>query len=202
MKIILASASLRRQNLLRQIGLDFDIIVPNIDEDNHGNLPPDEYVKEMSLMKCKTAALMKHTVDTDDIVISADTTVVLDGTIIGKPIDKADAIATLTALSGRKHTVYTGVTIRINSEYYSFIEASSVTFRKLSDSLIKAYANTDEPYDKAGSYGVQELGAVFIEKIEGDYTTVVGLPIGRVFEIITNYVDITQLWRNKCSRKI
>lgn len=175
-KIVLASQSPRRRELLSVLFDNFDIIVSNADETVPPHLTPEECVMEIArrkLFDVKEKAC-------DALVIAADTIVVLDNKILGKPRDEEDAFDMLSSLSGREHTVYTGVAIAFNNKSSVFAEKTGVTFRKLNSNMIASYIKTGEPMDKAGAYGIQNKGALFVEKIKGDYFNVVGLPICRL----------------------
>jgi len=175
-KIILASASPRRKMLLNQIGVSFEVMVSDVEEKINYELPPDELVKELSRQKAMNVA---KRLGEGFLVIGADTVVVFDGRILGKPKDKEDAFKMLFMLQGHWHEVYTGVTIIKTKDMLveSDCEKTEVYMRKLSSSLINQYINTGEPLDKAGAYGIQEKGGLFIDKINGDYNNVVGLPV-------------------------
>ncbi len=173
---ILASKSPRRKQLLRSIGLDAQIIPANIDESKLKNLPPEKMVTQLAMLKATDVA---RSFKGETYVIGADTCVHIDGEILGKPRDIADAKRMLNKLGGRVHEVYTGYCV-VNCKSGSAVakcEKTLVTFRSLSEKEIDAYIKTREPMDKAGAYGIQEKGAMFIEKIEGDYFNVVGLPL-------------------------
>ncbi|MDD4715998.1 MAG: Maf family protein [Oscillospiraceae bacterium] len=173
MAIILASGSPRRQALLRKVGVsEFQIHVPNVREEADAALPPDKMVKVLARKKASASSFRPG-----DVVIAADTVVVLDGRVLGKPKNRADAERMLSLLSGRRHQVYTGVAVKKDEELLLSTEKTNVYFRTLLPGEIKAYAATGEPDDKAGAYGVQERGALFVEKIEGDYYNVMGLPL-------------------------
>jgi len=180
MTLYLASASPRRAQLVKLLGIKDIVISPtHVDETHDGNLAPAEYVEQLALDKAK-ALIPKLSENEQAIIIGADTTVVLENAILGKPNDADDAKAMLRRLSGNTHIVYTGVAI-VNStsrKEYSFVEKTFVTFRELSDKEIADYVASGSPMDKAGSYGIQEdHGAVFVSRIEGDYYNVVGLPL-------------------------
>ena len=183
-KIILASKSPRRSELLKQIGMDFTVLVSDADENIEENSPKD-YV--MSLSKIKATAVYEELKEKEDIlIIGADTVVVHNDRILGKPKDREDAIATLKSLSGQVHEVMTGVTLidvtEGNVSYYTFYEATKVHMFSMTEEEIISYVASGEPDDKAGSYAIQGLGAKFIEKIDGDYNNVVGLPISAIYQ--------------------
>lgn len=174
MNIILASKSPRRRELLAQMGLEFEIIVPDIDEDMGQELTPDQLVAAISADK---AAAVTAQVGEDSLVIAADTVVVLDGKVLGKPHSTEEAKEMLARLSGRSHRVYTGYTVRKGEKAISRSEGTDVNFRALTAEEIAAYVATGEPMDKAGAYGIQGIGSLLIEGIQGDYFNVMGLPV-------------------------
>ena len=179
-KIILASASPRRKELLETAGVEFEICVSDADESiPEGTLPAD--AAKMTATKKALAVAESHK---DDIVIGADTIVVANGKILGKPKDKADAEAMLTMLSGIEHEVITGVCIVNGGETNAFEQISKVKFYPLTAEEIRAYVATNEPMDKAGSYGIQGKGCTLVEKIDGDYFNIVGLPVAKVMREI------------------
>lgn len=187
--IILASASPRRQELLKQIGISYCVEKASCNEDYEEGMGPGQVVLELSARKADNVfdkRVSAGDVSNDFAVIGSDTVVSIDGKILGKPHDSKEAFEMLKALSGKSHEVFTGVTImywvngRISMD--SFAECTRVSFRELNDDEISAYIATGEPMDKAGAYGIQEKGAVLIKGIEGDFYTVVGLPIARVYE--------------------
>ena len=172
-KLVLASGSPRRRDLLRQIGLtDFTIRVPNTEERLPDGLSPAEAVETLSRQKAEAADAAP-----DEIVIAADTMVFLDDMRLGKPRDEADALRMLTALQGRRHTVRTGVTVRLGDRFLTRSEATDVTFRPASRETLLRYIATGEPMDKAGAYGLQGRGVILIERVDGDFTNVIGLPL-------------------------
>lgn len=174
MDIVLASKSPRRKELLRLLDLDFQIITADIDETMDPSLPVTDEVARLSYDK---AAAIKPQVSDDTIIISADTIVELDGKIMGKPKDKNDAFNMLKNLSGNTHNVLSGITVMQGEKNISKTVITEVHFRTLTDEEINAYIDTNEPMDKAGAYGIQGRGSKFVEKINGDYFNVVGLPI-------------------------
>ena len=172
MALILASASPRRQELLKLFNLPFVVRVADIDETMDLTRPPFDEVARVSRLK----ALAVERKD-DDIVIAADTIVVCEGNVLGKPKDEADAIATLKLLSGRDHQVMTGCTVLFGEKCESFTEVTDLHFRELSDREIARYVASGEPMDKAGSYGIQGGAALFCTHMVGDYYNVMGLPV-------------------------
>ena len=177
MNIILASTSPRRRELLDQIGLDYKVVSPDVDETVGDNMAPWAVVEELSLRKARAAAA--HCAP-GDLVIAADTVVALEGTVLGKPHDGRDAFQMLSALSGNRHQVYTGVTIIRGEQVLTEHEMTTVTFRETDPAEIEDYIATGEPMDKAGAYGIQGMGALFIQGIDGDYHNVMGLPLYRL----------------------
>ena len=172
-KIVLASGSPRRQELLHRIGIDdFTVRVPQIDESYPDTLCPQEIVSYISLQKSLAVPS-----DDEELVITADTMVFLDEQRLGKPCDEADALRMLTALAGRRHTVCTGVTVRQGARHITRSQATDVYFRAATTDELKAYIRSGEPMDKAGSYGVQGQGALLVERIDGDFFNVMGLPV-------------------------
>jgi len=177
-QIILASKSPRRQELLRLIDIDFRIVLKDVDESYPDNLTPEEVAVYIATKK---ATAFDEDVN-DEIVLTADTIVCIDDLILGKPENADHAIEMLQRLSGRMHRVITGVCLLYKKEYHSFYDVSEVYFGKLSDEEIKSYVEKYKPFDKAGSYGIQErIGLIGIERINGSYTNVVGLPTEKLF---------------------
>lgn len=189
MEVILASGSPRRSDLMKQVGFEFRISTCNTDESYDDSLSPAEIVMELSLRKAD-AVFDKEMPEKDTVVVAADTIVAMDNKILGKPKDRNDAIRMLTELSGKKHQVYTGVTLYyyVNGRVFieNFADCADVYFRELSHETITAYVDSWEPMDKAGAYGIQGLGAILVDKIDGDYYTIVGLPISKVYHSIKN----------------
>ena len=174
-RIVLASGSPRRQELLNRIGItDFDIRVPQTDEHYPAGLTPAQIVEYISREKADAAAKL---CTPEEIVITADTMVFLDDKKLGKPADEAEALAMLTALQGHHHAVCTGVTVRQGSRMLTRAQRTEVYFRPASESELRAYIAGGEPMDKAGAYGVQGQGALLVERIDGDFFNVMGLPV-------------------------
>lgn len=192
MNIILASQSPRRKELLERMGIrSFKTISPDIDERAFDGLSPAELVETLSREKSRAVA---ERAGDEDIIIAADTVVALDGAILGKPEDETDAFKMLTLLSGVRHQVYTGVTVRRGGECVTEHEVTDVSFRELSEEEIERYISTGEPMDKAGAYGIQGYGALLVEGISGDYYNVMGLPVCRLGRILARFgVDCLQL---------
>lgn len=190
LKIVLASQSPRRKNLLNQLGIAFEIIPSTVTE-IITSTNPFEIVTDLSLQKAKDVA----STQSDSLVIGADTIVVQNGTILGKPNSKEEAFTMLTNLSGTFHYVYTGVSFVVtdaSKNIYttlSFYEETKVWFTSLSEHEIQSYINGGSPMDKAGAYGIQDdWGSVFVERIEGDYYNVVGLPLSRFYKEIKTII--------------
>lgn len=190
-KLILASASPRRRELLEGIGLKFDILVSNEEENIDKKLPPELYVSEIALLKA--AAVAKEITDRkNQIIISADTIVCLDNEIMTKPKDEEDAFNILKKLSGRTHCVYTGICVMRMSDAATATKSvkTEVVFKTLDDETIKKYIQTGECRDKAGAYGIQGKGSVLVKEIHGDYFNVVGLPITALADVLKDEFDI------------
>jgi len=178
--IILASRSPRRIHLLHQIGLSFTVQESGVDEHIPDGIAPEEVVRRLSLEKASRVTERLH----DGIVIGADTIVVLDGKILGKPSSKGEAISMLSKLGGRTHTVFTGFAMIdvVSKKSYVDYEKTEVTFRRLSIEEIECYVESGSPMDKAGAYGIQDdYGAVFVERINGCFYTVVGFPLSKFY---------------------
>lgn len=179
MKIILASQSPRRQALLQLLDLPFTVQVSQADETMEPGKDPAQQVARVSQRKAGAIAR-----EPDWVVIAADTIVVCDGQILGKPTDEANARAMLRLLSGRTHQVMTGLTVLYGDRCHTCTEITDVTFRPLSEREIDRYVRSGEPMDKAGAYGIQGGGALFAEKIHGDYYNVMGLPMCRLVQVL------------------
>lgn len=178
--MILASASPRRKELLSIIEKDFKIIPADIEEILPEGIPAEQAAEFLSVQKAK-AVYEKHP---DDTVIGCDTAVICEGEILGKPKDSLDAKRMLSLLSGKTHKVITGCAIFKNGKSLSFSETTKVTFFSLSEKEIDDYIATNEPFDKAGAYGIQGYGSLLVEKIEGDYFNVVGLPVAKLNKML------------------
>ena len=178
-RLILASQSPRRRELLRQMGVEFDIRPADTEIEAEG-LPPDEAVQAIALAKGQTVA---ETAAEGELILAADTEVFFGGELLGKPKDKADAVRMLRQLSGQKHRVYTGVALIMDGKVRTGAEATDVYFRALTEDEIVRYAETGEPLDKAGAYGLQGKAAHFVRRIEGDVYNVIGLPLCLVAEM-------------------
>ena len=187
-KIILASKSPRRKELLSEFIRDFEIIPDNSDEVVDNSLPPEEAVRRIAAKKAENVA---KKIDGSALIIAADTVVFIDGVIMGKPTDEKNAKEMLRSLSGREHHVCTGIAV-IDTESgktASDFERTAVHFKHLSDDEIDRYIKTGEPMDKAGAYGIQNIGALFVEGIKGDYFNVVGLPLCKLSQLLLNEFD-------------
>ena len=186
-KIILASASPRRKELLAQIGLEF-IVMPSDVEENPKSILPQDVVIELSKEKARDIWIkIAEGGGEDALVISADTVVAIEGEILGKPKDEEDAVRMLSLLSGKEHQVYTGVTMiwiseEGKQEEYSFYVCTGVVMYRMNRAEIMEYVCSGEPMDKAGAYAVQGRAAAYIKSIRGEYSNVVGLPVGRLFQ--------------------
>lgn len=173
--LILASSSPRRKELLENLQLTFQTISSDVDENYNPTWSPQEIVMELAHRKAESVS-KEHK---DSFVIGSDTVVVRDHTILGKPENREEAFSMLKSLSGRSHSVYTGVAIVSESNVCKFFEKTDVEFWELTDDEINDYLDTGEPFDKAGAYGIQGFGSLLVKKISGDYFSVVGLPVAR-----------------------
>lgn len=180
LRVILASRSPRRRDLLTLVGIAHEVVPADIDESLLPNENPIPHAERLACEKAMTVARRR----TDALVIAADTIVVLDGAVLGKPVDRAEARETLRKLSGRTHTVHTAVAVAHGERLRSGVESVAVTFRHLTDEQIARYVETEEPMDKAGAYGIQGYGATLVERIDGDYFSVMGLAIGRLVSLL------------------
>ncbi|MCU9614015.1 Maf family protein [Caldibacillus lycopersici] len=179
-RLILASSSPRRREILKQVQHNFEIIISDVDETIEEILPPEQVV--MTLASKKAHAVAKHYPDA--YVIGADTVVYLAPQILGKPANKVAAKQMLVNLSGKTHTVYTGISVIHGSQEETSFVKTDVTFWELSEKEIEHYIQTGEPFDKAGSYGIQGYGATLVKSINGDYFSVVGLPIAKLYRTL------------------
>ncbi|MGH9238375.1 MAG: Maf family protein [Vicinamibacterales bacterium] len=182
-RIILASASSRRAELLRAAGIDFDVRPADVDEAICPGEAPGDYVSRLAEAKARAV----HERDGNQTVLAADTAVVVDGQILGKPMDEADAKRMLRMIGGRTHEVLTAVSIFHPGEIVDTrMDTTTVEFAELSDADIEWYVSSGEPMDKAGAYAVQGLASRFVTRVEGSYSNVVGLPIALVYQMLTN----------------
>lgn len=182
-RIVLASASPRRRELLRLIGVEHEVIPASVDESVQPGEAPRPHA--MRLARAKAEAVARS--HPDALIIGADTIVVVEGEILGKPADQAAAAAMLKRLGGRTHTVFTAVAVARNGRTESDVETVDVTFRDLTDAEIGDYIATGEPLDKAGAYGIQGFGATIVERIEGDYFAVMGLALLRLMRLLARF---------------
>ena len=180
--IVLASQSPRRRELLQKLGFrDFAVCPADVDETVPPGITPQALVRDLS--RRKALALNAP----GKVVIAADTVVALEGDILGKPRDEAEARSMLRRLSGREHQVYTGVTVALDGRAETGVEETLVRFRPLSDREIEAYLATGEPMDKAGAYGIQERGCLLVQGIRGDFFNVMGLPLGKLADLLESF---------------
>lgn len=187
-KIILASGSPRRKELLEQVGMEFEIQKAEGEEIITSSVP-EEAVKELSMQKAQEVSGKCD----GDVIIGADTVVAVDGQILGKPADRADAMRMLRLLQGKEHQVITGVTVVLkeNGKTVNFAEVTKVRVFPMTEEQMDQYIATGEPMDKAGAYGIQGKFAVYVSGIEGDYNNVVGLPVGRLYqEVLAAGIDL------------
>lgn len=186
LKVVLASASPRRKELLSLIFNEYDIRPADCDEALPEGIKAQEAVEYLSLIKNKATV---EICDENSLVISADTVVAVEGEILGKPQDKEDARRMISLLSGREHQVFTGVTLSLNGNFKTFSEKTDVVFYRLTDKEIEDYISTDEPYDKAGAYGIQGKAGLLVKAVNGDYYNVVGLPVARLKREIMEFIE-------------
>ena len=182
--LILASSSPRRQYLMKETGFDFTVEKPDVDELFPEDLPVEQVARYLATLKAEFFRPRLR----DEIIVTADTVVILEGRILNKPADRNEAFYMLSSLSGKTHTVMTGVCILTKEEEISFDDTTYVTFQPLEESEIRYYVDNYKPYDKAGSYGAQDwIGMVALKKIEGSYFNVMGLPIHKVYQSLKAY---------------
>lgn len=179
LRVVLASASPRRRELLSLIGIEHEVRPADVDERIHDGEAPAVYAERLARTKASTVRADERT-----LAIGSDTIVVIDDAVLGKPRDHADAARMLRTLSGRTHTVYTGVAVQRGERIASAVEHVAVTFRPIGDEVIASYIETGEPMDKAGAYGIQGFGATIVERIDGDYFAVMGLALGTMVELM------------------
>ncbi len=186
-RVILASQSPRRRELLAGLGIDFEVMPLSVDESYPANLKCEEIALYLSELKAKAFDFKKGY--QNSLLITADTIVWLDGEVLPKPKDRDDAVRILTKLSGEVHKVITGVTLKTKEKSRSFHSTTNVRFKKLTKEEIDYYIENFKPYDKAGAYGIQEwIGFIGIEKIEGSYFNVVGLPVQKVYTELLGFI--------------
>lgn len=190
-KIVLASGSPRRQELLSRMGItDFTVRAPEVEESYPSGLSPEETVCYISREKSDAARLL---CDENELIITADTMVFLDDKRLGKPKDEAQALEMLTALAGRRHTVCTGVTVRRGNVILTRAQSTDVYFRPATERELRAYIRTGEPMDKAGAYGVQGKGSLLVRRIDGDFFNVMGLPVEMLAEMLKTFeIDLLE----------
>lgn len=199
-KIVLASASPRREAILRQIGADFEVIAPDISEDIDSNCEPEEYACRLSEIKADCVA---SKLSGDAIVIAADTIVLIKEDILGKPANRSEAVEMLNKLQGCWHRVITGFTVIDTSDGFKKLishETTEVKMRDLTDEEIEAYVDSGEPFDKAGGYGAQGIGALLIEEIQGCYFNIIGLPVTKLSKELRAF-GINLLSRHSFNKK-
>jgi septum formation protein len=187
MRLLLASASPRRGELLRAAGFTFETLVVDVDETPRANEAPREYVRRLAVEKSAAAwgpAKAGDYSDDETVILAADTTVVIDGEILGKPRDDADAASMLRRLSGRTHEVLTGVSLRTGDRELSQVEVTRVEFAPVEEADVAWYVASGEGRDKAGAYAIQGLASRFVTRIEGSYPNVVGLPVASVVALL------------------
>lgn len=182
-RVILASQSPRRRDLLDLVGIVHEVLPADINEDVHAGEAADAYTERLAREKAAVIA-GRHPEAT---IIAADTTVVVDGDILGKPLDAADARAMIRRLAGRSHTVLTALAVAHGGRVESAVESVGVTFRPLTDEEIAQYVATGEPMDKAGAYGIQGWGATIVERVDGDYFSVMGLGLRRLVDLLARH---------------
>ncbi|MDX8044422.1 Maf family protein [Gracilibacillus sp. S3-1-1] len=183
MNLILASSSPRRQELLKQVHIPFTIRKPDVDESQITITDPAEKVKQLALRKGRQVPIQNN----NEVILAADTIVAFENNIFEKPKSKLDAYQMLQKLSGNTHEVYTGVMLRSTNKELLFTECTTVHFWTLTDEEIDAYLATNDAYDKAGGYGIQSVGAMFVKGINGDYYNVVGLPLSTVVRQLRDF---------------
>ncbi len=182
--IILASKSPRRQELLARLGLDFTVMTEDVDETMDPDLPLEQEIVRVSESKARA---VQDRAGPDDLIISADTVVCADGRRLGKPADEADAKRMLRLLSGRAHTVVSGLCVLCGERCETAAVRTAIHFRPLSEREIDAYVTSGEPMDKAGAYGIQGLAAIFVDKLDGDYYNVMGFPLCTLAELLKRF---------------
>lgn len=182
-QLVLASRSPRRSELLQRLGIDFEIVAADVDESYIDHEMPADHAERLAREKAWEVAQQRP----DALVIGSDTIVVLRNDVLGKPNDEADAVRMLGRLSGRDHEVHTGVAVAGGGRMESSVERVRVRFRDLEEEEARAYVATGEPLDKAGAYGIQGYGSALVERVEGDYFAVMGLPVVRTLELIERF---------------
>lgn len=184
MRILLASKSPRRRKLVETFNLEVEIVDIDVEEVLEKEVPANRVAETLACIKANG---YKKPLSEGEVLLTADTVVVVDGNVIGKPHTRDEAVEMLHNLSDKTHTVYTGVSLRSSTKQMSFTERTDVHFRKLTDSEINYYIDTYKPFDKAGAYGIQEwIGMIGIDRIEGDYHNVVGLPVAHTYQLLVS----------------
>ena len=176
LRLVLASGSPRRRQLLEMLGLEVEVRPPHIPEIRGPDEPPQPYVERLAREKASSVS--------GDLVLGADTTVVIEGEVLEKPADPADALRMLRRLQGRTHEVITAIALRTPEGILGATDVTAVSFRLADDDLLRAYVATGEPMDKAGAYGIQGYGAALVERIQGDFFSVMGLPVRLVLQLL------------------
>ena len=185
-KVILASGSERRRQLLEELGIDFEVVVKPYDESFPDNLRGEQIAEYIAASKAK---MFVNDIKANELIITADTIVCLDGKILGKPSDKAGALRMLREISGKTHEVITGVSILFGNKITTFTDSTKVTFREMTDNELNYYVERYSPYDKAGAYGIQEwIGLAACSRIEGSFYNVMGLPVEKVYSKLCDIV--------------
>lgn len=187
-KIVLASKSPRRHEILEMSGIEHEVITSECEEDIEAE-SPSELVMQLSARKAGAVSELLKDSKAEAVVIGSDTIVYFEGKVLGKPADESEAFRMLSALSGNTHSVFTGVTLMdtASGKEETFFEETKVTFYEVEEEEIRAYIETGDPMDKAGSYGVQGRGAFLVKRIEGDYFTVVGLPVAHLIRVLRTF---------------
>lgn len=182
MKLVLASGSPRRREILDLLGLEHEVRPPDLEETLHPGAPADHEARRLAREKAEATRL-----DAGELILAADTLVVLEDGILGKPVDQADAIKMLMRLQGRAHDVHTGIALRSAQRLESDVAVTRVWFRSLVEAECAEYVASGEPMDKAGAYGIQGLGAALVERIEGEYFNVMGLPVQLLVSLLARF---------------
>ena len=185
MKVILASKSPRRLELLTLLGYEVETVVSDVDEDKISAETPELLALELS--KAKATAVFEASNHVSLPIVAADTLVCVDNVILGKPKDRRDAERMLRLLSGKTHQVHTGYTVIYGGKTLSYCDSSDVIFRDITEDELRDYIDSKEPYDKAGAYGIQGKAGAFVERIEGDFFSIMGLPISKISKILNDF---------------
>ena len=187
-RVILASGSQRRRDLLGELGMTFEVIVKPVDESFPDNLDGEKIAEYVAASKAK---VFEDDIKANELIIAADTIVWLNGTILGKPSDKADAMRMLREISGKTHEVITGVSIMYADKRVIFTDSTKVTFREMTEAELTYYVEKYSPYDKAGAYGIQEwIGLAACTRIEGSFYNVMGLPVEKLYSVLNGILDV------------